>query len=61
MTACVEICIFVFCLVFRITPKFTLQATSSSEIQMNTTSIHPSAFCEKSIVPKLNSTIRQVK
>ncbi|CAF2574445.1 unnamed protein product [Rotaria sp. Silwood2] len=45
--------------VFQITPKFTLKAISSSEIEIKLASIFPSAFCEKSIIPKLNSTINQ--
>jgi hypothetical protein len=47
-------------LVFRITPKFILQAISSNEIQFNQTPISPSVFCEKSIIPKLTSNFNQV-
>jgi hypothetical protein len=47
--------------IFQIKPKFILQALSSSQIQINLTSISPPAFCEKSIVPQLTSNINQVK
>lgn len=49
-----------FHLVFRITPKFILQAISSSGIQINRTPITPAAYCEKSIIPKLASNINPV-
>ncbi|CAF4944463.1 unnamed protein product [Rotaria sp. Silwood1] len=45
--------------IFRITPKFTLQAISSSEIQIKLASISPAAFCDKSIIPKLGSNINR--
>ncbi|CAF3724536.1 unnamed protein product [Rotaria sordida] len=45
--------------VFQITPKFTLQPISSSEIEIKLLSTFSSAFCEKSIIPKLNPTINQ--
>ncbi|CAF1123734.1 unnamed protein product [Rotaria sordida] len=45
--------------VFQITPKFTLQPISSSEIEIKLLSTFSSVFCEKSIIPKLNPTINQ--
>jgi hypothetical protein len=45
--------------VFRIKPKYTLKAPSSSEVLINLTSISPRPYCEKSVLPSLTSTINK--
>ncbi|CAF0919370.1 unnamed protein product [Adineta steineri] len=45
--------------VFRIKPRFNLRAISSNQVEMSITSLNPSAFCEKTLIPKLTATNNQ--
>ena len=49
-----------FCLVFQITPRFSLQSVSWNTIRMNVEPINPPAFCEKSVMRSLSSSANQV-